>query len=42
MRRRTRIDFIDNRGRPTGFCYYQTHVAIRDADQISVVGENVR
>lgn len=39
---RTRIDFIDNRGRPTGLYYYQTHVAIRDADQISVVGESFR
>lgn len=40
--RRTRIDFIDNRGRPTGLYYYQTHVAIHDADQISIVGETAR
>lgn len=40
--RRTRIDFTDSRGHPTGLYYYQTHVAIRDADQIFVVGETSR
>ena len=39
---RTRIDFMGDRGRPTGLYYYQTHVVIRDADQISVVGEASR
>ena len=35
---RTRIDFTDARGRPTGLYYYQTHVAVRDANRVSVVG----
>jgi hypothetical protein len=34
--RRTRIDFI-SRNRPTGLYYYQTHVAVTDPDQISIV-----
>jgi len=33
--RRVRIDFIAN-GRRTGKYYYQTHVAVTDADQIGV------
>ncbi len=37
--RRTQIDFTDN-GRPTGKYYYQTHVRVGDADQISVVTGN--
>lgn len=35
--RRTRIDFTNN-GRPTGKYYFQTHVAVDSANQISVVG----
>ncbi len=34
--RRVRIHFITD-GRPTGLYYYQTHVAVGDADQITVV-----
>ncbi len=40
--RRTRIDFTDNRGHPTGLYYYQTHVAVDDADQISIAGNGSR
>ena len=36
--RRERIDFTDDRHQPTGLYYYQTHVAVTEADQISVVG----
>jgi hypothetical protein len=35
--RRTRIDFTTD-GRPTGKYYFQTHVAVTDPDQISIVG----
>lgn len=35
---RVRIHIIDDNGRPTGLYYYQTHVVVTDADQISVVG----
>ena len=35
--RRTRIGFFDN-GKPTGLYYYQTHVTVDSADQISIVG----
>jgi len=36
--RRTRIGIFDNFHRPTGLYYYQTHVAVTDADQIRIVG----
>lgn len=36
--RRERIDFTDDRHRPTGLYYYQTHVAVTDPDQIRIVG----
>ena len=35
--RRTRIDFTNN-GRPTGKYYFQTHVTVSSADQITIVG----
>lgn len=35
--RRTRIDFTVG-GRPTGKYYYQTHVTVSDASQLTVVG----
>jgi len=35
--RRTRIDFTTD-GRPSGKYYFQTHVAVTDPDQISIVG----
>jgi hypothetical protein len=35
--RRTRIGFFNN-GKPTGLYYFQTHVAVDSADQISIVG----
>lgn len=35
---RVRIDFTDDRHRPTGLYYYQTHVAVTDPDQIRIVG----
>jgi hypothetical protein len=31
---RVRIGFFDDHGRPTGLYYYQTHVRVRDSDQI--------
>lgn len=34
--RRVHIDFTGN-GQPTGKYYYQTHVVVSDADQISIV-----
>lgn len=34
--RRTRIDFTSE-GRPTGKYYYQTHVAVTDSDQITIL-----
>jgi hypothetical protein len=34
---RTRIDFLNSRRRPTGLYYYQTQVAVDDADQIRIV-----
>ena len=36
--RRVRIDFVTD-GRPSGRYYYQTHVAVTDPDQISLVDE---
>jgi hypothetical protein len=36
---RTRILIIGDNGRPTGLYYYQTHVVVTDADQISVVAD---
>lgn len=33
--RRVHIDFTEN-GRPTGKYYYQTHVDVRNADQLSI------
>jgi hypothetical protein len=35
--RRIRIGIFDNR-KPTGLYYYQTHVVVDSADQISIVG----
>ena len=35
--RRTRIAFFEN-GKPTGLYYYQTHVVVDSAYQISIVG----
>lgn len=36
--RRARIDFIGDNGRPSGKYYYQTHVDVTHANQITVVG----
>ena len=37
LARRTRIDFTTN-GRPTGKYYFQTHVAVTNPIQISIIG----
>lgn len=36
--RRVRIDFLDNHGRPSGKYYYQTHINVTQANQITIVG----
>ncbi len=37
LARRVRVDFTDE-GRPTGKYYYQTHVDVTDAGQLSIAG----